>query len=302
MKNKHWWQKALDLASDALAKITIVLLVVALVAILVLAIVQPELIPGLLLLAGQVLTALSAAQLTVDGTRKATGEDVTWGSLGLDTLGLLPGIGKLGKLADGLPLLSRGVEALSTAGQAVRGYTTASSAFARSLATDLTATRYVIHIADTGVGTTFMAGIERQGKTAGQMLNDARQSARAATTSPSETGFTIVEGGITTRVVNFRPHASDPGWGLTKKHVRKHLFGSGRYALPVIDPAGNTATWTTYLQDLASRPATATRKGGIIDIISRFPLADGTGDFQLGLRLSPKPDGTFDLVTILTGQ
>lgn len=174
MKNKHWWRKALDFASDALAKITIVLMVVALVAIVVLAIVQPELIPGLLLLAGQVLTGLSAAQLAVDGTRKGTGENASWGSLALDALGLLPGVGKLGTLADAVPLLSRGTEAVRGAGQAVRGYTTA---FARSLATDLKAIRYVIRVADSGIGTTFMAGIERQGKTAGQMLTDARDAA-----------------------------------------------------------------------------------------------------------------------------
>lgn len=180
MHNKHWWQKALDFVSDALAKITIVLMVVALVAVVVLAIVQPELIPGLLLLAGQVLTGLSAAQLAVDGTRKATGENVSWGTLGLDAFGLLPGIGRLGKFADATPLLSRGTEALRGASQAVRGYGAAGGAFARSLATDLRASRYLVRIADTGAGTTFMAGIERQGKTAGEMLTDAKAEASAA--------------------------------------------------------------------------------------------------------------------------
>jgi len=120
MQNKHWWQKVLDLVSDGLAKITIVLMVVALVAIVVLAVVQPELIPGLLLLAGQVLAGLSVAQLAVDGARKATGEDVSWGALSLDALGLLPGVGKLGTLADSVPALSRGVGAIRSSATAVR--------------------------------------------------------------------------------------------------------------------------------------------------------------------------------------
>ncbi|MEO6700832.1 MAG: hypothetical protein ABI140_04240 [Jatrophihabitantaceae bacterium] len=300
MKNKHWWQKALDLASDALAKITIVLMVVALVAIVVLAIVQPELIPGLLLLAGQILTGLSAAQLAVDGTRKATGDNVSWGSLGLDALGLLPGIGKLGQLADSVPVLSRGAEALRGAGQTVRSYSTA---FARSLATDLKATRYVIRIADTGTGTTLMTGIEHQGKTTSQMLTDAKAAAASARTANVETRFVIVEGaGTTTRTINFRPQAADPNWGLTKAHLDKHLFGPKKLSLRQIDPSGNADVWLDHLQKLASREPTSTGKDGIIDIVGEFPRTGEVGTFRLGLRLSPNSDGTYDLVTLLTRQ
>jgi len=176
MQNKHWWQKVLNFASEALAKVTIVLMVVALVAIVVLAIVQPELIPGLLLLAGQLLTGLSAAQLAVDGARKATGEDVSWGSLAMDALGAVP---FAGKLAAGLPLVSKGVDALRGAAGAVRGLGTAGSAFLHSLGSDLKATRFVIRMADTGTGVMMMS-VGKEGKTAGEMLSSAREEWQAA--------------------------------------------------------------------------------------------------------------------------
>lgn len=169
MQNKHWCQKALDFVSEALSKITIVLMVLALVAIVVLAIVQPELIPGLLVLAGEALTALSAAQLAVDGARKASGEDVSWGSLAVDALGLLPGVGKLGKLADGIPLLSRGVEFLRGASSAVRGFGQAGVSFVQELG----ATRYVVTMATRADGA-FMPVILRTTDRAGQLLGDAR--------------------------------------------------------------------------------------------------------------------------------
>jgi len=37
------------------------------------------------------------------------------------------------------------------------------------------------------------------------------------------------------------------------------------------------------------------------DIKGKFEKADGSGGFKLGIRLMPKDDGTFDLVTVLTG-
>ncbi|MGI8665834.1 MAG: hypothetical protein ACR2N4_07375 [Jatrophihabitans sp.] len=301
IRNKHWWQKALDVASATLADLTVVLMVVALVAIVVLAIVQPELIPGLVLLAGQVLAGLSAAQLAFDGTRKASGESVSWGSLAMDAVGLLPGIGALGAFADAVPFLSRGAAALRAESRAVRGYSAAGGAFARSVGNDLRATRYLVRVADTGHGTTFMAGVEREGKTAGQMLSDARQSARDATAN-SDKGFVAVGGGDVTRRVNYRPHAPDPRWGLTKTHLDKHLFGSGKFSLSRIDPGGNVEMWTGYMQDLAGRAVSNTSKDGIIDIIGDFPRSGGSGTFRFGLRLSRDADGTYDLVTLLTRQ
>ena len=38
------------------------------------------------------------------------------------------------------------------------------------------------------------------------------------------------------------------------------------------------------------------------DIVGKFEKADGSGSFKFGLRLWPKDDGTFDLVTVLTSQ
>ena len=40
----------------------------------------------------------------------------------------------------------------------------------------------------------------------------------------------------------------------------------------------------------------------MLDIIRSFPRADGSGTFKMGVRLAPKPDGTFDLITVLTKQ
>jgi hypothetical protein len=37
------------------------------------------------------------------------------------------------------------------------------------------------------------------------------------------------------------------------------------------------------------------------DIKGRFEKTGGQGSFKLGLRIMPNADGTFDLVTFLTG-
>jgi RHS repeat-associated protein len=122
--------------------------------------------------------------------------------------------------------------------------------------------------------------------------------------TPSASGkdFDLAGNGVQTRSINFRPDASDPNWGLTRAHLDKHLFGSGPTSLSTIDPGGNADLWVQYIQDLASRPATATLKGGVEDIIGTFPKADGSGTFQFGIRISPAGNGRFDLVTLLTKQ
>jgi hypothetical protein len=160
MKNKSWFHHLMDTASAALAKLTVVLLVIAVVAVVVLAIVQPELIPGLLLLAGQVMSGLSAAQLVVDGTRKAMGDNVSWGSLAIDALGALPGVGELAKAGALGEKALAGAARLSDTAATLRA---SAGAFAKSLVTDLKATRYVIRLADTGTGL-LAPTIERDGK------------------------------------------------------------------------------------------------------------------------------------------
>lgn len=47
---------------------------------------------------------------------------------------------------------------------------------------------------------------------------------------------------------------------------------------------------------------TTTREGGIQDIMGTFEKTDGSGKFRLGIRISPKDEGSFDLVTVLTIQ
>jgi len=104
------------------------------------------------------------------------------------------------------------------------------------------------------------------------------------------------------RVVNCAPHGGHADWGFTDFHIDKHFFGSGSYSLSRIDPQGGFETWLTHLQLLSRRPITTLRSNGMQDIIGRFEKADGSGRFRLGLRLMAKDDGTFNLVTVLTGQ
>lgn len=115
-------------------------------------------------------------------------------------------------------------------------------------------------------------------------------------------GFDVVEGGLRTRLINFRPSGVDPSWGFTRRHLSKHIFGSSKYSLSKIDPGGNSEIWKGYMQDLASRPATSTTPNGMLDIIGTFPRSGGSGNFQFGIRLSPRSDGSFDLITLLTKQ
>ncbi|MFC9693326.1 DUF6531 domain-containing protein [Kribbella sp. NPDC056951] len=132
-------------------------------------------------------------------------------------------------------------------------------------------------------------------------LGAASHAASNARAVRAFTGFESVPG-AGTRTINVRPKSADPRWGLTRQHLNKHVFGSGRHSLQTIDPAGNTDQWVGYLQELASRPSTAQLNNGIEDIVGTFPKANGSGTFQLGIRISPRGDGTFDLVTVLTRQ
>jgi hypothetical protein len=125
------------------------------------------------------------------------------------------------------------------------------------------------------------------------------------TTMPQETGFVIVGPIRLPRRVWILPDrlaGAQPNWGLRGEHRDKHLFGDSAYALRNIDPDGTTDDWVHHLSDLFQRPATAITRNGMLDIIGRFPKKGGGGDFQLGVRLSPRPDGTFDLITLLTAQ
>jgi uncharacterized protein YukE len=124
-KNKSIWQQVLDAASEALKIITIVLIVVALIAICVLAIVQPELIPALLVIGGEIMTGLSATQLAVDGGGKAMGENVSWGELGMDALGGVPGLGEAGAGLKGFKVASKLTEAFPKAAGVLARTTTA---------------------------------------------------------------------------------------------------------------------------------------------------------------------------------
>jgi hypothetical protein len=103
------------------------------------------------------------------------------------------------------------------------------------------------------------------------------------------------------RVINCAPHPAHSDWGFSPVHTDKHFFGTGPYSLSTIDPAGTTEIWLSHLRELGTRPVTTLRSNGMQDIKGKFEKADGSGRFKLGIRLMPKDDGTFDLVTVLTG-
>lgn len=108
-------------------------------------------------------------------------------------------------------------------------------------------------------------------------------------------------GAAYSRVVNCAPKDADPQWGLTAVHIDKHFLGPDPTSLLHIDPAGNVDVWLGHLRDLATRPPTKDWPSGMQDIKGKFDKADGSGRFKLGIRIMPKDDGTFDLVTVLTG-
>lgn len=107
-----------------------------------------------------------------------------------------------------------------------------------------------------------------------------------------------------TRVVNCSPGRArvDPKWGLTAAHIEKHFLGEDDFSLSLIDRAGNVETWLNHLRELARRAPTKTFDDGVQDVVGTFSKTDGSGSFRLGLRISPRDDGSFDLVTVLTGQ
>ena len=107
--------------------------------------------------------------------------------------------------------------------------------------------------------------------------------------------------GSVIRKVNIK-RGAEIGWGLTPAHLKKHLFGNGKDSLSTIDPAGNADIWAQNLSQLFSSPVTGKTGNGMLDIISQFPKADGSGMYNMGIRLAPKADGTFDLITVLTRQ
>ncbi|AZI57424.1 hypothetical protein EH165_03870 [Nakamurella antarctica] len=83
MHNRSGWSHFWEGVSDTLGKLTIVLIVVAVVAVV--------LMPALAPLAFGALMAASAAKLGVDSGRKIAGEDVSWGEIAMDALGVIPG-------------------------------------------------------------------------------------------------------------------------------------------------------------------------------------------------------------------
>lgn len=117
----------------------------------------------------------------------------------------------------------------------------------------------------------------------------------------SGNGFELVSGS-TVRKINFVSKA-DKNWGLTKKHLHKHFFGtSKKHALVNVDPGGNPDLWMQYMLDLVQRAPTTVKADGVIDIVGVFTKHGSGSTFKMGVRLMPLDDGTFDLITVLTKQ
>ena len=57
----------------------------------------------------------------------------------------------------------------------------------------------------------------------------------------------------------------------------------------------------SLIEVLATMPARRD-VAGVEQIMGRFVRSDGSGTFKLGMRVSKRADGTYDLVTLLTGQ
>jgi hypothetical protein len=94
----------------------------------------------------------------------------------------------------------------------------------------------------------------------------------------------------------------DKKWGFTQKHLNRHFLGDSQYSLKVIDPAGSAESWLNNIADLFQRPITRKLNNGAVDILGTFSKSDGIGTYDLGVRLWPNKDGTFELITILTKQ
>jgi hypothetical protein len=139
-------------------------------------------------------------------------------------------------------------------------------------------------------------------RTCAKAVDGLARLARRAGSATGKGGVLVEGAGSGTRTLRFRPNAQDPNWGLTKGHLGKHLFGSGSKSLKTIDPGGNPDVWRNHIQDLAGRPATTQHSSGIQDIIGTFPKTGGPGTFRFGIRISPRSDGAYDLVTLLTKQ
>jgi hypothetical protein len=116
-------------------------------------------------------------------------------------------------------------------------------------------------------------------------------------------GFELVRTTVMPRRASYLPQNPDPKWGLRRYHLNKHVHGSGKFALRQVDPQGNDEIWNRYFQQLLSMPEwSESGEKGAFNVFGVFPRADGSGQFLLGIRLSPRPDGSFDVITILTQQ
>lgn len=114
-------------------------------------------------------------------------------------------------------------------------------------------------------------------------------------------GFILIDKGSEIRKINLLP-STNPKWGLTAKHLKKHFFGESKFALKNIDIAGTPDKWKNHLAELFNSPVSSTTTNGMLDIIKEFPKANGSGTFKLGIRIKDNLDGTYELVTVLTKQ
>lgn len=117
-------------------------------------------------------------------------------------------------------------------------------------------------------------------------------------------GERLVEETNPIRKINLFSNKS-PKHGFTFDHLQKHLYDpdpENLLALRNIDPKGNADIWMNNIAHAAQSPATAIEPGGILRIKNIYSKSDGSGTYKLGVRLEVREDGSYDLLTILTGQ
>ena len=115
-------------------------------------------------------------------------------------------------------------------------------------------------------------------------------------------GPTLVGTGSTVRKINFHSDL-DGKWGLTKEHLNKHFRGTNKnFSMKIHDPSGNSDKWMQNMVSLMQKKSSSVQQDGILKIYDHFPKSDGIGFYRMGIKLKPRNDGSFDLVTILTKQ
>ena len=111
-------------------------------------------------------------------------------------------------------------------------------------------------------------------------------------------------GATYSRVVNCAPKGVDPRVGNRRRSTSiSTSWVRTTFLCRASIPAATLETWLGHLRELATRPTTKHWPNGIQDIMGKFAESQmDPASSNSACGLSPKSDGTFDLVTVLTSQ